>query len=222
MPKTPTTRFEMRDYLATLPSPITTPVNELFAGWLEYRRTRGLPPASSQIRAFRGVLARMEELGELRVVRTPEGRFDGLELTDPPAPGLLDRIRSLERERAMLYGRFIEASGGAGTDLYGMRTPALNAYVRRRRAIEQARRTFRDSGMDPTLVAAELNPLGEEALALKERVLRLEVELLAYRELGAAKRLAPVIPDTVTPVELEAAPLIRGKSRTRAETVSRS
>ena len=221
MPKTPTTRFEMRDYLATLPSPITIPVSALFEGWLDYRRTHNLPPASTKIRAFRGVLARMEEMGELRVVRTPEGKFEGLELTEPPPPGTLDRIRSLERERAMLYGRFIEASGGAGNDLYGMRTPALNEYVRRRRAIEQARRTFRDTGMDPTLVAAELDPLGEEALALKERVLRLEVELLAYRELGAAKGLTPAIPETFTPVELEAAPVIRGRGRAKAATVSR-
>jgi hypothetical protein len=221
MPKTPTTRFEMRDYLATLTSPIYLPVTELFEGWIAYRTERGLPPASSQIRAFRGVLARMEELGELRVVRTAEGKFDGLELTDPPAPGALDRIRSLERERAMLYGRFIEASGGAGNDLYQMRTPALNAYVRRRRAIEQARRTIRDSGMDPTMVAAELDPLGEEALALKERVLRLEVELLAYREVAAVRGIVPEVPASFTPVELEAAPMIRGSSRVRAEAVSR-
>jgi hypothetical protein len=35
--------------------------------------------------------------------------------------------------------------------------------------------------MDPATVTAELDPLGEEALALKERVLRLELELLDLR-----------------------------------------
>lgn len=214
MPKTPTIRFEMREYLATLSSPINEPVNDLYTGWIAYRISRGLKPASSKVRAFRGVLARMEELGELRVVRTPEGKIEGLELTDPPAPGQLERIRSLERERAMLYGRFIEASGGAGNDLYGMRTPALNEYFRRRRAIETARRSFADSGMDPQLVAATLDPIGEEALALKERVLRLEVELIGYRTAGGA---APLLPPAFEPVPLAAPPLLRtNASRTAA------
>lgn len=182
MPKAPTLRYEVRDFLGTLPQPITMPVTpDLHAAWLAYRAAQGLPPASVAVRSFRQVLNRMEEIGELRVARDEAGIMRSIELTSPPEPRLLERVRALERERAIVHGRFVEASPAAALDLPETRTPALNEYLRRRRAIEEARKLLARSGMDPATVTAELDPLGEEALALKERVLRLELELLDLR-----------------------------------------
>jgi len=221
MPKPPTVRLELREFLALLPQPIRTPIPELFESWMTWRRSRNLPGGSVHVRAFRGVLSRMEELGELTVVRTAEGKIMEMAIAAPPPPGELDRMRALERERAIIHGRFYEASVASGKDLFGMRTPALNAYVRQRRTVEEARRSFSASGMDPKQVTFTPEPLAEEALALKERVLRLEVELLAWRELGRARDLAPSLP--VEPVTLaEAAvgatgeaPLISASKRDR-------
>jgi hypothetical protein len=131
-------------------------------------------------------------------------------------------MRALERERAITHGRFYEASAASGKDLFGMRTPALNAYVRQRRTVEEARRSFSASGMDPAQITFTPDPLAEEALALKERVLRLEVELLAWRELGRERDLAPALPiEPVALAEASAGPAAREAPATAAKRARR-
>jgi hypothetical protein len=222
MPKPPTIRLELREFLASMPQPVRTPIPELFGAWIAWRRSQDLPGGSVHVRAFRGILSRMEELGELTVARTPEGKIVEMTVTTPPPPGELDRMRALERERAIIHGRFYEASAASGKDLFGMRTPALNAYVRQRRTVEEARRSFSASGMDPAQITFTPDPLAEEALALKERVLRLEVELLAWRELGRERDLAPALPiEPVALAEASAGPAAREAPATAAKRARR-
>jgi hypothetical protein len=226
MPKPPTIRLELREFLASMEQPIRTPIPDLFESWIAWRHAHDLSGGSVHVRAFRGILSRMEELGELTVSRTPEGKIIEMAVAAPPPPGELDRMRALERERAIIHGRFYEASAASGKDLFGMRTPALNAYVRQRRTVEEARRSFSASGMDPAQIAFTPDPLAEEALALKERVLRLEVELLAWRELGRERDLTPSLPvEPVALAQAEAAaheaPATAAKRGRRPVTVSR-
>lgn len=190
MPKAPTIRTELLEFLEEHGPDISTPIGELFVQWLAWRGVHHLSAATETERSFRQALSRLEQLGRLRVDRQRR-KITGLRLLEPPPPGAAERIRRLERERAAFYGRFVEASEGAEKDLFGQRTPHLNGYVKQRRSIERARRDFLANGLDPNTIRAKVDPLGEEALALKERLLRVETELLAWRELGAKQHLSP-------------------------------
>lgn len=195
MAKAPTVRTEIIAFLGEWAAAldkdglITTPIPELADAWDAWRIKHKLPAVSMGERNFRQALARMESLGLLEVAR--RGRdIVSLRLSEPPAPSAVERIRSLERERAMLSGRFVRGSKDLGKDLVAMRTPAINAYVRRRRDVEAAMAAYRKIGDAPAALRDQIDPLGEEALALKERVLRNEVELIAWRALGAEHGLS--------------------------------
>lgn len=183
-------RAELRDFLADQPSPVMASVRALADRWDRHRATVGLPRAASGERAFRQLLTRAEEAGEIRMLRNSEGAIIGVELADPPE-GSAERMRRLRTERLHLTRRYAPAEPGIERDLPELPTPALNAYVRRRRVYEQARRDFERNGLDPAGIADIREPMGEEALALKERVVRLEGEVLAWRRLGAERQIAP-------------------------------
>lgn len=183
-------RADLRDFLADEPSPVMASVRALADRWDQYRAASGLPQAASGERAFRQLLHRAEQAGEIRLLRTADGAIAGAELANPPA-GSAERMRRLRTERLHLARRYAPAEPGIERDLPQLPTPALNAYVRRRRVYEQARRDFERNGIDPDGIADIREPLGEEALALKERVVRLEGELLAWRRLGGSKGITP-------------------------------
>lgn len=190
MPKAPTMRSELIAFLGEQPQPIRESITKLSQMWNTWRADHNLLNAGQTERSFRQAIARAEELGFVRLLR--DGRpITGIEMVADAPLLAVDNIRRLERERAMLAGRFVEASDEADRDLLGMRTPALNGYVRRRRTMEKARREYAAAGLNPKKVQVEVEPLGEEALALKERLIRNELELLAWRDLGAQQGIAP-------------------------------
>lgn len=169
---------------------IPTPIRAVYERWAAWRAERGLAPGANHERLFRQLLDRLEAMGLLHVERTA-GSIIALRLLEPPAPGYAERIRRLRRERTIARGGFASASPDAAEDLPDTRTPTLNAYVRRRRAAERAREELERAGLDASSIADQLDPLGEEALALKERSLRVEIELRAWRAAGARLGFAP-------------------------------
>lgn len=184
MPKPPTMRSELLEFLSSQPQPITSSITELAEQWNTWRAERGLPPMASTERSFRQAISKSEELGFLRMKRRGRNVRSITIVSDAPLLAV-DSMRRLERERAALSGRFTDSSTEMGRDLLGLRTPALNAYVRQRRAVEKVRREYAIVGLSAKQVPFTANPLGEEALALKERLVRVELELLAWRELGS-------------------------------------
>lgn len=180
MSRIPTVRAEGLEFLQEVygEGEHRVPISEVHARWLAWREGAGLPPAATNQRTFRQMLDRLEDLGEIRQLR--EGAaITGIEvLAASDGAGLGERLRHLERERALLWGRAIAVSPDAGQDLWNMPTPALNAYVRKRAASMAARQALRAQGIDPSAVPDMIEPLGEEGLAIKERVLRLEKELI--------------------------------------------
>jgi hypothetical protein len=201
MPKSPVVRTELMQFLAERGDRIETPIGELSKEWQQWRARKRLPEATTTERAFRQALSRLDELGRIRIVHAQaleDGKpvqlraIERIELLEPPPPGSAERIRQLVRERKALAGEFVEASGGAERQLDGLRTPHINAYIRQRREYEATRRRWLKRGLDPDLLPERslLNPLGEEALALKERLLRVENELLGWRRVAARHGLS--------------------------------
>jgi hypothetical protein len=191
MPKPPTARAELLEYLAEHGQHIDIPIATLAKDWPEWRTAHDLPPVAEGDgdRNFRQAIARLEAQG--RVALTRAGRqITAIKLREMPKPGEAARLRRFESERSALSGRMTRASNDVAFDLPDLRTPMLNAYVAHRRAIEDALEAYERRGLKVVESRTRVDPLGEEAIALKERILRIEPELNAWRRLGAERGLA--------------------------------
>jgi hypothetical protein len=210
MARAPELAAEAVEFLSeTYGREVEPPIRAVYERWTRWREERALPPGANHERLFRQLLDRLEAMGLLAIDRSG-GSITRLRLVAPPPPGYAERIRRLRRERAIARGGFANASPDAGEDLPDTRTPTLNAYVRRRRAAERAREELERAGLDASSLADQLDPLGEEALALKERSLRVELELRAWRAAGARLGFGP------DPLEEPAPPV--AASKTTAKT----
>ena len=180
MSRIPTIRAEGLEFLQEVlgEGEHRLPITEIHVKWLAWREGAGLPPAATNQRTFRQMLDRLEDLGEIRQLREGSAIVGVEVIGGHGGAGLGERLRHLERERALLWGRAVEVSPDVGRDLWNMPTPALNAYVRKRAASMAARRALLSQGIDPATFPDMVDPIGEEELALKERVLRLEKELI--------------------------------------------
>jgi hypothetical protein len=219
MARAPELAAEAVEFLSeTYGKQIPMPIRGVYDRWTRWREERGLPPGANHERLFRQLLDRLEAMNLLRIERSG-GSITGLVLLEPPPPGYAERMRRLRRERSIARGGFATASPEAGEDLPDTRTPALNAYVRRRRAAERAREELERAGLDGRPIADQLDPLGEEALALKERSLRVELELRGWRAAGARLGFGPD-PLGEAPAAAAAAPVQR--PRASAKVTARS
>lgn len=183
-------RSEAREFLESIADrrgEIAGNPGALVERWNAWRSGQGLPPAADNVKGFRTLITQMERVGLLEQIRSeperslPQGReVTGIRLgSERATPLLAERIRRLARERAIARGRVeTAASPGIEAPVLGIATPALAAYLRRRRDYGARRyRSIVAGGPppDPELI----EPLGEEALALKERLARLELEFVA-------------------------------------------
>lgn len=209
MPRQATVLAEVLAFIADQGGRVERPVVTLARDWDGWRSQHHLERAASGTQTFRQALLRAEQAGYIRLLRA-DSKVTGVEVIGQVEPDAAARLRLLERERASFAGKFRQASPDAARDLFDLRTPALSAYLRRRRVVEKARREFERNGLDPAAIGPQLDPLGEEALALKERAVRTDIELMGWRALGERMGLKP---DPVAPARLTAAAIAAAPAR---------